>query len=165
MAVWLDRFFKELFSTLFIKKNFNNCFCVKNDLKFSDIISAYISVSNIIFVMFLFSFVQVSHCLHEILDQCGAFSKLLMCCESPMIPRELGQLESIAKVSRNYISKKTFPVSQKFGIENIFQRRDSDLKGAIKPHSYSSFNLLHFHYSLFLNNHTLLNKHIIDTMI
>ena len=88
--------------------------------------------------MFIFSFVQVSHCLHEILDQCGAFSKLLMCCESPMIPRELGQLEIIAKVSRKYISKKTSLISQKFGRENIFQRRGSDLKDAIKPHSYRS---------------------------
>lgn len=44
-------------------------------------------------------FFQVSHCLHEILDQCGAFSKLLMHCESPMVHRELNQLESIAKVS------------------------------------------------------------------
>ena len=42
---------------------------------------------------------QVSHCLHEILDQCGAFSKLLTCCESPMVQRELNQLESIAKVN------------------------------------------------------------------
>ncbi|XP_071167808.1 gamma-tubulin complex component 4-like [Mytilus edulis] len=40
---------------------------------------------------------SVSHCLHEILDQCGAFSKLLMHCESPMVHRELNQLESIAK--------------------------------------------------------------------
>jgi hypothetical protein len=55
-----------------------------------------------------------------------------------MIPRELGQLEIIAKVSRKYISKKTSLISQKFGRENIFQRRGSDLKDAIKPHSYRS---------------------------
>ncbi|KAJ8304037.1 hypothetical protein KUTeg_017620 [Tegillarca granosa] len=40
---------------------------------------------------------SVLRCLHEILDQCGAFSRLLAICDSPMSARHLSQLENIAK--------------------------------------------------------------------
>ena len=38
-------------------------------------------------------------CLNKILDQCNSFSKLLSFCGSPMSDKELGLLQSIAKVS------------------------------------------------------------------
>ena len=42
---------------------------------------------------------QVSRCLHEILDQCSQFSKLLVNCSSPLSKGELSHLQFIAKVS------------------------------------------------------------------
>lgn len=140
--------------------------------------------------MFIFSFVQVSHCLHEILDQCGAFSKLLMCCESPMIPRELGQLESIAKVSRNTSPRKStiYILAYQSGIwEGKYVSRESNLEGTIKPFVCDSWST-HWSYSMhvsqtygilpeyglitrvhlicyiFIIVYIILNKHVIDLL-
>ncbi|KAK3609174.1 hypothetical protein CHS0354_013711 [Potamilus streckersoni] len=46
---------------------------------------------------------SVSHCLNEILDQCGAFSRLVSNCENPMTERERTHLENIAKVDRSIL--------------------------------------------------------------
>lgn len=43
---------------------------------------------------------KVSRCLHEILEQCSQFSKLLVNCSSPLSQGELSHLQFIAKVRK-----------------------------------------------------------------